>query len=46
MNSSESAEAVVKMALQGSEVALKISGEGTKERLMMLYAILNGAQKI
>lgn len=46
MNSSESAEAVVKMALQGSEVALKISGEGTKEILIMLYAILNGSQKI
>lgn len=46
MNSSESAEAVVKMVLQGSEVALKIGGSGTKEVLIMLYAALNGSQKI
>ncbi len=46
MNSSESAEAVVKMVLQGSEVALKIGGTGTKEALIMLYAVLNGSQKV
>ena len=46
MNSSESAEAVVRMSLQGSEVALKIAGSGTKELLIMLYTILNGRQKV
>lgn len=46
MNSSESAEAVVRMTLQGSEVALKIAGSGTKELLIMLYTILNGRQKV
>jgi hypothetical protein len=46
MNSSESAEAVVRMTLQGSEVALKIAGSGTKELLIMLYTILNGQQKV
>ena len=46
MNSSESAEAIVRMSLQGSEVALKIAGSGTKELLIMLYTILNGRQKV
>ena len=46
MNSSESAEAVIRMTLQGSEVALKIAGSGTKELLIMLYTILNGRQKV
>lgn len=46
MNSSESAESVVRMSLQGSEVALKIAGSGTKELLIMLYTILNGRQKV
>lgn len=46
MNSSESAEAIVRMTLQGSEVALKIAGSGTKELMIMLYTILNGQQKV
>lgn len=46
MNSSESAEQVVKMSLQGSEIALKITGKATKELAIMLYAILNGNQKV
>ena len=46
MNSSESAEQVVKMSLQGSEIALKITGKATKEIAIMLYAILNGKQKV
>lgn len=46
MNSSESAESVVRMTLQGVEVVAKISGSGAKELAIMLCAILNGKHKI
>lgn len=46
MNSAESADEVVKMYLQGVEVALKISGEGAKNIIAMLYAMQKDKTKI
>ena len=39
MNSSESAEALVKMSLEGLEMALKITGSGAKNIAVLLYTI-------
>lgn len=40
MNSSESAEAIVKMSLEGLEVAAKITGLGAEKIAVLLYTIL------
>lgn len=40
MNSSESAEQIVRMSLQGMEVAAKITGSGAKNIAVMLYTIM------
>ena len=40
MNSSDSAEAIVKLSLEGMEVALKIAGTGAKNIAIMLYTIM------
>lgn len=39
MNSSESAEAIVKMSLEGIEVAAKITGAGAKNLAVLLYTL-------
>ena len=39
MNSSESAEAIVKMMLEGTEVAVRLTGSGAKELAVMLYTM-------
>ena len=39
MNSSESAEAIVKMMLEGTEVAARITGEGAKNIAILLYTM-------
>lgn len=39
MNSSESAEAIVKMMLEGTEVAARITGEGAKNIAVLLYTM-------
>ena len=41
MNSSEAAETVVKMALEGTEVAIKVIGEESKNLAMLLLALAN-----
>ena len=45
MNSSESAEAIVKMMLEGTEVAVRLTGTGVKELAVLLYTI-NKEQKM
>lgn len=45
MNSSDSAEAIVKLSLEGMEVALKIAGAGAKNIAIMLYAIMKDNQQ-
>ena len=45
MNSSDSAEAIVKLSLEGMEVALKIAGTGAKNIAIMLYTIMKGNQQ-
>ena len=40
MNSGDAAESIVRMSLQGLEVAVKISGSGAKNISALLYAIL------
>lgn len=39
MNSSEAAESIVRMSLEGVEVAAKITGAGAKELAVMLYTM-------
>ena len=46
MNSSDSAEAIVKLSLEGMEVALKIAGTGAKNIAIMLYTIMKDNQQI
>ena len=41
----DAAEQVVRMSLNGVEVAAKITGTGAKELAMMIYAILKGQKK-
>lgn len=43
--SSESAEQMTRMVLEGTEVTLKITGEGAKELLAIIYAILKDNTK-
>ena len=45
MNSSDSAEAIVKLSLEGMEVALKIAGAGAKNIAIMLYTIMKDNQQ-
>lgn len=45
MNSSESAEAVVKMMLEGIEVVARITGEGAKQIAIMLYTMSKDKEK-
>lgn len=44
MNSSESAEAIVKMSLEGLEVAAKITGMGAEKIAVLLYTIAKDKQ--
>ena len=41
----DAAEQIVKMSLNGVEVAAKITGTGAKELAMMIYAILKDQKK-
>ena len=41
----DAAEQIVKMSLNGVEVAAKITGAGAKELAMMIYAILKDQKK-
>ena len=43
--SGEAAEQVVRMSLQGVEVAAKITGAGAKEIALLLYAVLKEQKK-
>ena len=45
MNSSDSAEEIVKLSLEGMEVALKIAGAGAKNIAIMLYTIMKDNQQ-
>ena len=45
MNSSDSAEAIVKLSLEGMEVALKIAGAGAKNIAIMIYTIMKDNQQ-
>ena len=45
MNTSESAEAVVKMTLEGAEVALKVLGEGAKDLAVLIYTLSKDHKK-
>lgn len=40
MNTSDSAEEVVKLTLEGTEVAFRLAGEGAKNVIVMLHAIM------
>ncbi|BDF69315.1 hypothetical protein CE91St41_02960 [Oscillospiraceae bacterium] len=43
--SGDAAEQVVRMTLEGAEVAVKITGEGAKQVAILLYAILREQNK-
>ena len=43
--SGDAAEQVVRMTLEGTEVAAKITGVGAKQVAVILYAILQDRQK-
>ena len=43
--SSDAAEQVVRMTLEGSEVALKLAGSGAKQLAILLYAVLRDQKK-
>lgn len=45
MNSSDSAEEVVRISLEGMEVALKIAGTGAKNIAVMVYTIMKDNQQ-
>ena len=45
MNSSDSAEEVVRLTLEGMEVAFKIAGEGAKNMAVMIYTIMKDKQQ-
>lgn len=45
MNSSDSAEEIVKISLDGMEVALKIAGTGAKNAIAMIYTIMKDKQQ-
>ena len=47
MNSSgDAAESIVRMSLQGTEVALRITGSATKNVIAALYALSQDKQKV
>ena len=43
--SGDAAEQVVRMTLEGSEVALKLAGSGAKQLAVLLYAVLKDQKK-
>ena len=45
MNSSDSAEEVVRISLEGMEVALKVAGTGAKNIAVMIYTIMKDKQQ-
>ncbi len=45
MNSSDSAEEVVRLTLEGMEVAFKIAGAGAKNMAVMIYTIMKDKQQ-
>lgn len=45
MNSSDSAEEVVRISLEGMEIALKVAGEGAKNVAIMIYTIMKDKQQ-
>lgn len=45
MNSSDSAEEIVKLSLEGMEVALRIAGSGAKNIAVMIYTIMKDQQQ-
>jgi len=45
MNSSDSAEEIVKLSLDGMEVALRIAGSGAKNIAVMIYTIMKDNQQ-
>ena len=45
MNSSDSAEEVVRISLEGMEVALKVAGTGAKNMAVMIYTIMKDKQQ-
>ena len=46
MNSSDSAEQVVRLTIEGTEVAVKILGEGAKNIAAMIYTIMKDQEKM
>ena len=44
--SSDAAEQIVKMSLEGFQVALKVSGSGAKNVAVFLYALAKNKEKI
>ena len=46
MNSSDSAEQVVRMSIEGTEVAVKIVGEGAKNIVAMIYTIMKDKEQM
>ena len=43
--SGDAAEQVVRMSLEGAEVAARITGQGAKEIALLLYAVLKDQKK-
>ena len=43
--SADAAEQVVRMTLEGSEVAIKLAGSGAKQLAILLYAVLRDQKK-
>lgn len=43
--SGDAAEQVVRMSLEGTEVAVKLAGKGAKEIALLLYAVLKDQKK-
>ena len=44
-NSGDAAEQVVRMSLEGTEVAVRIAGDGAKKIALLLYAVLKDQKK-
>ena len=43
--SSDAAEQVVRMTLEGTEVAIRLAGNGAKQLAILLYAVLKDQKK-
>ncbi len=43
--SADAAEQVVRMTLEGGEVAIKLAGSGAKQLAILLYAVLRDQKK-